>query len=93
MILEFKFKPDYWDRSGFKGPNYFIKSLPPKEGYQNFGIGKLPKVVAGQTGTVITNKALSEMLRRKQVIILEEYNEQLDDTDNKQEGFSTKGNS
>jgi ribosomal protein L15 len=93
MILKFKFKDAYWERAGFQGPNMFIKALPPKVGYQNFGIGKLPEPKPGQTFTVITDKMLSEMVRRKQVIILEEYVEDEYDTDQQSEGLSTEGDS
>jgi hypothetical protein len=90
MILKFKFKPDYWERSAFNGGNLFIKSF--NEGYQNYGIGELPKLRAGMTGTIITEKALSEMIKRKQVIILDEYIED-NDTNTKQEGLSDSGDS
>lgn len=91
MILKFKFREDYWERSAFQGPNLFIKSLPPKLGYQNYGIGPLPGIMRGETGTVITDKMLSELIRRKQVIIIEEYTD--NDKNTEQEGLSDSGGS
>lgn len=91
MILKFKFKPDYWERAAMKGPNLFIKSLPPKEGYQNFGIGELSNYKI-DLSSIITDKALQTLLARKQIIVLEEFvkeeeNNELNDTDNQQEGL------
>ena len=97
MILKFKFKPDYWDRAAMKGPNLFIKSLPPKEGYQNFGIGELSDYKI-DLSSVVTLKAVETLLARKQIVVLEEYkkeeeNNEINDTDTKQEGLHTTGDS
>jgi hypothetical protein len=91
MILKFKFKPEYWERAGYGGANLFIKSLPPKVGYQNYGIGELPPATPGSNNVIITNKLLTYLISRKQVIILEEYIE--DDTDTQQEGLFNSGDS
>jgi hypothetical protein len=91
MILKFKFKDDYWERAAYSGPNHFVKSLPPNKGYQNHGLGGLPKAKPGGKYTTLTDDFLNEMLRRKQVIILEEYIKDEHDTDQQQEGLSDSG--
>jgi hypothetical protein len=80
MILKFKFKPEYWDRAAMKGPNLFIKSMKFKDTYQNFGIGELKDYSSEQASTV-TEEALKGFMKRKAVVILEEFNENLEDND------------
>jgi hypothetical protein len=94
MILKFKLKGDYADRVGLQGPNMFIKAIPPKTGYQNFDIGDLPKSAPGKTFTVYSDKFVDQLIRRKQIIVLEEYTEELEDDKNtEQEGLFDSGDS
>lgn len=86
MILKFKFKDDYWDRNAFAGANYFIKD-PTSGEYVNFGIGELRKFKS-EGGSRFSEKVIGELLRRRNIEVLEEYEQ-----DNDQQGeLLTEGN-